>query len=153
MTTRAALLRGATAGTLAALALAVVLLVLAPAGPTASRSAVDAVNRRLAGDGITVVEPPTVDESVFANPGHAAAVAGSALLAGLAAGLAVAALDRRAGRWWLWLSLGAAVTAVGALAAGGVSARSAGAWAAFWSVLALSWWWSGRSTAPSPVRP
>jgi hypothetical protein len=63
---RSELLRGAGAGTLAALALALFLLVLAPKDRVVSSTTTYEVTDQLARDGVTVVRPATVNESVLA---------------------------------------------------------------------------------------
>jgi len=148
-----ALLRGAGAGTLAALALALFLLVLAPKERVVSSTTIYEVTNQLARGGVTVVRPATVNESVFDHPFRSLGTAGLAVSAGLAAGVTMAALDRRFGWWWAWLLIGAAASA--AVVAGTVSSsmRVAVAWLGFWLVLALSWVWSGRSAALSAARP
>ena len=118
-----------------------------------SRTPTYEVTDELARAGVTVVRPATVNESVFDHRFRSLGTAGLAVSAGLAAGMAMAVLDRRFGSWWAWLLIGGAASAAVVAGTGSSSMRLAVAWLVFWSALAVSWVWSGRSAAPSAARP
>ena len=149
---RLAIVRGATAGCVGALALAAVLVVVQPR--TAAQRRTDA---SLARSGVVVVSPASNSGRPFEDPGSALSLAGLALLYGVVAGVALAAAAERVGRRRALpsLALGGCAVAVAVLAAvGRFTGRDAGAQVAFW-VVAASWsWWAGRavSRAASPRR-
>jgi hypothetical protein len=149
---RLALVRGATAGCVGALALAAILVVAQPR--TAAQRRTD---RSLARSGVVVVAPASNSGRPFDDPGSALALAGWALAYGVAAGVSLAGASERAGRVVALplLALGGCVVAVAVLAAAGrFTARDVGAQVAFWAVAAAWLWWAGRavSRAASPRR-
>jgi hypothetical protein len=149
---RLALVRGATAGCVGALALAAVLVVVQPR--TAAQRRTD---RSLARSGIVVVAPASNSGRPFEDPGSALALAGLALLYGVAAGVALGAASERLGgraRSSVLAAVGCAIAVAVFAAAGRFTARDVGAQLAFWAVAAAWLWWAGRtvSRAASPRR-
>ena len=156
---RASLVRGATAGTLAALLVAMVWIMTAPTERRASTSAISAADRHLAESGITVVRPPTVDESILDHPSRALIIAGVSLAIGVVAGAALSAFDRGSAtrgsanrgsvnrgsaNWPVWLAL-MAVPTLGLSLFITPAWRGVACWGALWVPLGVSSWWSDRS--------
>jgi hypothetical protein len=140
---RLALVRGATAGCVGALALAAILVVVQP--QTAAQRRTD---RSLARSGVVVVAPASNGGRPFEDPGSALSLAGLALLYGVAAGVVLAGATERSGRRSALpvLAVVGCAVAIGVLAAAGrFTGRDVGAQVAFWVVAAASLWWAGRS--------
>ncbi len=144
---RRALVRGATAGTLAALLLAMAWIFTTPTERRVNASDISAADRRLAAAGITVVTPPTVNESVLDNPSRAFTIAGVSLAIGVIAGAAVAGFDNGRGNWPVWLVLMAVPTLGLAMLFVHPTWRGVACWGALWAPLGVSSWWSGRSAS------
>lgn len=142
---RVALVRGAIAGTLAALLLAMVWILTTPTERQATANDISAADRGLAAAGITVVTPPTVNESVLDHPSRALTIAGVSLAVGVFAGAALAGFDNGRGNWPVWLVLLAVPTLGLAMLFVHPTWRGVACWGALWVPLGVSSWWSGRS--------
>lgn len=126
--------RGLSAGTGAALAMAVVLVVL-PA-PTTE------VDRRLAEAGIRVVAEP---EGAFEDLPGALALAGAVLAYGLVVGTLWAAVGAGRSPWWALLGLPLVLVVVAA--AGRWELRTMSGHVVFWASFTFLLWWEDRRGA------
>lgn len=123
--------RGLSAGTGAALVMAVVLVVV-PAPATE-------VDRRLADAGITVVTEP---EGAFEDLPGALGLAGVVLAYGLVVGALWAAAGSGRSPWWALLGLPVALVALAA--AGRWELRTVVGHVAFWMSFTGAVWWGDR---------
>jgi len=142
---RLALVRGATAGTLAALLLAMVWILTTPTERRATAHDISVADRNLAAAGITVVAPPSVNESVLDNPSRALTIAGVSLAIGVLAGAALSGFDNGKGNWPVWMAMMAVPTLGLAMLFVHPTWRGMACWGAVWVPLGVSSWWTGRS--------
>lgn len=138
------ILRGARAGTIGALAGVVVFELIGPNVSLSVQAARDQAAAELARTGITPVGNATVTSgaSMFESPGRALLTAGVALAAGLLSGVALSACS--AVRSWIPPLAGIVIGVVALAIVDQWNEQWLVAAATGWTVLVVSWWWSGR---------